>query len=96
MLTVNDDHIRTLSEAFRGTDAEAGGGAGLVGEGESPEFYRGVITGLLFCYDLLRRRTSEGEELTRAIALTAAHAAIQYRRAKGDDGEDFAEFIIQP
>lgn len=85
MLKVSDDQIELLARTLQQTKmAKNNALSKLIGEGESLEFYRGVISGLLVSHQLLMAFSSEDRQLACWLSVAAARASEQYLNVKLD------------
>ena len=94
MLKASDEQIEILARALRESPAQRGIELSqLVGEGESLEFYHGLISGLLIAHQLLMTRGGGDQILSQLLSLAAARASEQYLQQKKVESSLFPEFI---
>jgi hypothetical protein len=67
--------------------------ARLVTEGETPDFYQGFVSGLVFCQQVMMQLSDENKRVRQMIALAAASASENYLKAR-KGGHLFSEEII--
>ena len=94
MVKVSDEQIEQLAKVMQ--DAEANSKVNLpklISEGESLEFYRGMVSGLLMSYELLTAHDSENKTLAQWLSLATARACEQYLNLKNSDDLLFPELI---
>ena len=94
MLEVNEQHIKLLVEEFQKTPvSKVSVPFNVIGEDESQEFYRGVITGLMMCHNLLVCAAPNDKSLAQWVAWAAARTAEMYKKTGEADDEMFPEII---
>lgn len=94
MVKVNDEQIEILARVMQ--EAEENSKVDLpklISEGESLEFYRGMISGLLTSYELVMSHNSENKTLAQWLSLSTARACEQYLNLKHSDDLAFPDLI---
>lgn len=94
MVKVSDEQIEQLAKVMQ--DAETKSKVDLpkmIGGGESLEFYRGMVTGLLMSYEMLMAHGGENKTMAQWLSLATARACEQHLNLKHSDDLAFPEMI---
>lgn len=94
MVKISDEQIELLARVMQHAEVNSRVELPkLIGEGESLEFYRGLVSGLLMSYELLMIHNKENKTLAQWLSLATARACEQHLNLKHSDDLLFPELI---
>jgi hypothetical protein len=94
MFKASEEQIQLLVRVLESTEsAKSVSFANLISEGESLEFYLGLISGLVLSHQLLVASNCEDKTLAQLLSIAAARASEQYMKLKSTGEIFFPELI---
>jgi hypothetical protein len=94
MFKASEEQIELLVKVLESTEsAKSVSFANLISEGESLEFYLGLISGLVLSHQLLIASNCEDKTLAQLLSIAAARASEQYINLRDTGDVLFPEFI---
>ncbi|MEJ7710826.1 MAG: hypothetical protein WKF84_13400 [Pyrinomonadaceae bacterium] len=94
MIRVTEDQIKMLVSALKDSEgAKNLNTSGLVSPGESEDFYRGMVSGLVTSHQLLRKFMADSQGHSHLLSLAAARASQHYLDLKEESDNLFPELI---
>ena len=94
MVKVSDEQIEELAKVMQDADTNSKVDLPkLITGGESLEFYRGMVSGLLLSYEMSMAHASENKTLAQWLSLATARACEQHLNLKHSDDLAFPEMI---